>query len=409
MSSISGSTSSTSVLRHRAFAFFWCSRILSTVAFQAQTVGVGWQMYALTGDPLDLGLVGLVQFVPIVVLTLVVGHVADRYDRRLILTVCQTIEALTAAVLVAGSLGDWLTRNTLLVVVAVLGAARAFEEPTRATLLPGLVPRPLISRATALYASASQLARIIGPALGGFLYALGPTAAYSAATVAYAVAAGLPAFIAIARTERAREPVSVASVLSGLVFIWSKPIILGAISLDLFVVLLGGATALLPIYARDILATGPWGLGLLRAAPGVGAIMVAIVLARQQLRRGVGPLLFAAVTLFGLATIVFGLSTSMTLSLVSLAILGAANVVSVVIRWSLIQIHTPDAMRGRVTAVNSLFTGTSNQLGDFESGLTASWFGAVTSVLIGGVGTVVVALVWMRIFPALRQARSLDE
>ena len=400
---------STSVLRHASFAYFWFSRILSTVAFQAQTVGVGWQMYALTGDPLDLGLVGLVQFVPIVLLTLVVGHVADRYDRRLILSICQTVEALTAAVLVVGSLGDWLTRDTLLVVVAVLGAARAFEEPTRATLLPGLVPRPLISRATALYASASQLARIIGPALGGFLYVLGPTAAYSAATVAYAVAAVLPAFIVVTRTERAKEPVSVASVLSGLVFIWSKPIILGAISLDLFVVLLGGAVALLPIYARDILDTGPWGLGLLRAAPGAGAIVVAVVLARHQLRRWVGPLLFASVTLFGLATIAFGVSTSMVLSLIALAISGAANVVSVVIRWSLIQLHTPDAMRGRVTAVNSLFTGTSNQLGDFESGLTASWFGAVASVVIGGVGTVLVALLWMRIFPALRQARSLDE
>jgi MFS family permease len=401
--------SSSSVLRHSSFAFFWLSRIISTMAFQAQTVGVGWQMYALTGDPLDLGLVGLAQFVPIVVLTLVVGHVADRYDRRLILVVCQTIEALTATVLAAGSLGDWLTRDTLLAIVAVLGAARAFEEPTRATLLPGLVPRPLISRATALYASASQLARIIGPALGGFLYVLGPTAAYSAATAAYAVAALLPTFITITPAERAREPASVASVLSGLVFIWSKPIILGAISLDLFVVLLGGATALLPIYARDILDTGPWGLGLLRAAPGVGAIVVAIVLARQTLRRGVGPLLFASVSVFGLATIAFGLSTSMALSLIALALLGAANVVSVVIRWSLIQIHTPDAMRGRVTAVNSLFTGTSNQLGDFESGLTATWFGAIPSVVIGGVGTVVVALVWMRIFPALRQARSLDE
>jgi len=398
-----------SVLRHRSFACFWFSRILSTIAFQAQTVGVGWQMYALTGDPFDLGLVGLVQFVPIVALTLIVGHVADRYDRRLILTVCQTIEALTAIVLVVGSLGGWLTRESLLAIVALLGAARAFEEPTRATLLPGLVPRPLISRATALYASASQLARIIGPALGGFLYVLGPTAAYSAATGAYAVAAALPAFITIARAERPREPVSVASVLSGLAFIWSKPIILGAISLDLFVVLLGGATALLPVFARDILDTGPWGLGLLRAAPGAGAIVVAVVLARQPLRRGVGPLLFSAVGVFGLATILFGISTSMTISLVALVILGAANVVSVVIRWSLIQLHTPDGMRGRVTAVNSLFTGTSNQLGDFESGLTASWFGVVPSVLLGGVGTVMVALLWMRIFPALRRARSLDE
>jgi MFS family permease len=409
VSSVTGALPASSVLRHRSFAFFWCSRILSTMAFQAQTVGVGWQMYALTGNPLDLGLVGLVQFVPIVLLTLVVGHVADRYDRRLILGVCQTIEALTAAVLVAGSLGGWLSRESLLAIVAVLGAARAFEEPTRATLLPGLVPRPLISRATALYASASQLARIVGPALGGLLYVLGPTAAYSAATIAYAAAAILPAFIVVTPIERAREPVSVASVLSGLVFIWSKPIILGAISLDLFVVLLGGAVALLPIYARDILNTGPWGLGLLRAAPGVGAIGVAVILARQQVRRGVGPLLFASVTVFGLATLVFAVSTSMALSLVALAISGAANVVSVVIRWSLIQLHTPDEMRGRVTAVNSLFTGTSNQLGDFESGLTAAWFGAVPSVLIGGIGTVLVALLWMRIFPALRQARSLDE
>ena len=382
--------------------------MLSIVAFQVQTVGVGWQLYALTGDPLDLGLVGLVQFLPIVSLTLIVGQVADRYDRRLILVLSQSVQLAATVALVLGSLGDSLTRENIFAIVAAMGAARAFEEPTRSSMLPGLVPRPMISRATAWNASASQLARIVGPAIGGLLYVLGPAAAYASATLGFAMAAIFSALIQAKRSQRLREPVSLTSVLSGLTFIRSRPLILGAISLDLFVVLLGGATALLPIYARDILETGPWGLGLLRAAPGVGALVVAVVLANWPLRRGVGPLLFAAVTIFGLATLVFGVSTSLPLSLAALAVLGAANVVSVVIRWSLIQLNTPDPMRGRVTAVNSLFTGTSNQLGDFESGLMAAWFGVVPAVLIGGIGTVAVAGLWMYLFPALRRVRTLD-
>ena len=396
------------ILRHSPFAFFWYSRVCSIVAFQVQAVGVGWQMYALTGDPLDLGLVGLVQFVPIVLLTLVVGQVADRYDRRLILCVCQVVEAAATAVLVVGSQGEWLTRDGLLEVSAAIGAARAFEDPARAALLPGFVPRERIQPATAMYASASQLARIVGPAVGGLLYAFGPTAAYVAAMLGFAAGAVLVARVATTRATPLRDPVSLASVFSGLVFIWRRPIILGAISLDLFVVLLGGATALLPIYARDILQTGPLGLGLLRAASGVGALVMAVLLAKRPPRRGVGPILFGSVTLFGLATIVFGLSTSLPLSLAALAVLGAANVVSVVIRWSLVQLRTPDEMRGRVTAVSSLFTGTSNQLGDFESGLTAAWFGVVPAVLIGGFGTVAVAVVWMFLFPSLRRVRTLD-
>jgi len=382
--------------------------VLSSLGFMMQGVAVGWQVYALTGSALALGLVGLAQFLPMVLLTLVVGHVADRYDRALIARLCQLTEGLALAALAIGSFTGHLGVSGIFAGVVVIGAARAFEHPTMSALLPALVEPAVLPRATAWAASANQTATILGPSIGGFLYALGPEAAYGAASLACVAASLSLGFLRVARKPSAREPVSLTSVFSGIAFISSDRAMLGAISLDLFAVLLGGATALLPIYARDILHTSPVGLGVLRSAPAVGALSASLILARHPLKRHAGTKMFAAVMVFGLATIAFGLSTSFILSLVALAILGAADVVSVVVRFTLVQLRTPDAMRGRVSAVNSLFIGTSNQLGEFESGVAAALFGAVPAVLIGGIGTLIVATLWAYLFPQLRQVDRLE-
>jgi MFS family permease len=368
---------------------------------------VGWQVYALTGSPFYLGLVGLAQFLPMFLLTLAVGHIADRYDRRMVVRLCQIVEGLAAGVLALGSLSGWQSKESILAVVFIAGAARAFEAPTIHALVPGLVPALLIPRAVAWSASAHQTATILGPALGGLLYTAGPTVAYATASILFLTASSLIALIRVERTPPNREPVSLRSLFAGIVFIRNQPVILGAISLDLFAVLLGGATALLPVYARDILVAGPWGLGLLRSAPAVGALAMSIFLARRMIEHRIGRIMFGAVMIFGVATIVFALSTSFVLSLGALVLLGAADVISVVIRSSLVQIKTPDAMRGRVSAVNSMFIGTSNQLGEFESGLTAALFGVVPAVLIGGVGTIIVVFIWMRLFRQLLRIDSL--
>jgi len=396
-----------SLLHHRPFALFWFARGFTSIAFQIQGVAVGWQVYALTGSPFYLGLVGLAQFLPMFLLTLVVGHVADRYDRRTVVRLCQIVEGLAAAALAFGSFSGWQSKESILAVVFVAGAARAFEAPTIHALVPGLVPALLIPRAVAWSASAQQTATILGPALGGLLYMAGPTAAYATASLLFLTASSLIALIHIERTPPNREPVTLQSLFAGIVFIRNQPVILGAISLDLFAVLLGGATALLPVYARDILFSGPWGLGLLRSAPAVGALAMSIFLARTMIECRIGRIMFGAVVIFGVATIVFGVSTSFALSLGALVVLGAADVISVVIRSSLVQIKTPDEMRGRVSAVNSMFIGTSNQLGEFESGLTAALFGVVPAVLIGGVGTLVVVIIWTRLFPQLVRIDSL--
>jgi MFS family permease len=395
------------MLRHKPFAFFWFARGFTSIAFQIQGVAVGWQIYALTGSPFYLGLVGLAQFLPMFLLTLAVGHVADRYDRRMIVRLCQIVEGLAAAALALGSFSDWQSKEGILVVVFIAGAARAFEAPTIHALVPGLVPALLIPRAIAWSASAHQTATILGPALGGLLYTAGPTGAYATASILFLTAGSLVALIRIERPPPNREPVSLQSLFAGIVFIRNQPVILGAISLDLFAVLLGGATALLPVYARDILVAGPWGLGLLRSAPAVGALAMSIFLARRMIEHRIGRVMFGAVVIFGVATIVFALSTSFALSVGALVVLGAADVISVVIRSSLVQIKTPDEMRGRVSAVNSMFIGTSNQLGEFESGLTAALFGVVPAVLIGGAGTIVVVIIWTRLFPELLRIDSL--
>jgi MFS family permease len=399
---------SDSLLRQHSFVFFWCARISGTIGAQMESVAIGWQMYEMTGSPFQLGLVGLVLFVPVVVLALVVGHFADRYDRKRIVQVCEIAEALTAATLATGSFMGWMTPGILLALVFVIGTARAFQNPTMHAMVPGLVPPSLFSRAVAGSASANQTAVILGPALGGLLYVAGPATVYTTCCGAFILTAVLIGMIRIQAAPSARKPVTLESLFAGISFIRARPTLLGVISLDLFAVLLGGATALLPVYARDILHTGPWGLGVLRSAPAVGALSVSLYLARHPLRRHVGKILFAVVAIFGIATSLFAVSTWLWLSLIALVVLGASDAVSVVIRFALAQVETPEDMRGRVSTVNFMFIGTSNTLGEFESGVTAAWWGAMPAVLVGGIGTVLVALLWMKLFPTLRHVENLE-
>ncbi len=402
-------TSQLSVLRHRSFAFFWLSRVAGSLAMQMQTVAVSWQIYELTNSPFDLGLVGLAQFLPLVSLMLVAGHVADRYDRKTIVRISQVVDGAAMAILAAGTAGGWLTREWILAAVFVFGAARAFQQPTQQTLLPLIVPASLLSRAVAASSSSNQIATIVGPAIGGLLFAVSAPLVYALCALFYFGAAVLTSLIKVERTPPNRAPVTFETVFAGIAYIRKQPVVLGAITLDLFAVLLGGATALLPIFARDVFDTGPWGLGLLRLSPAVGALAMSILLARWPMHRNAGPVMFAAVACFGAATIVFGLSTSFALSMFALAVLGASDMVSVVIRQTLIQLGTPNEMRGRVSAVNSLFIGTSNQLGDFRSGLTAEWFGTIPSVLIGGIGTLIVVAASLKLFPQLARIDSVED
>lgn len=396
------------ILHNKSFLFFLLSRISTALSYQMLAVAVGWQIYASTGSALYLGLVGLAQFLPMFLLTLIVGHAADRYNRQLIIILCQVIQGAGSLVLAAGSYAEWLSTESILIIMFIIGATRAFEGPTMQAFVPGLVPIGLIPRAIALTASSNQTAAIIGPALGGLLYVASPPAAYFAAGVLFLLASLLISLICTKQTLLHCESSDQQSLFAGINFIRSNPTILGAISLDLFAVLLGGATALLPIYAQEVLFVGPHILGLLRSAPAAGALLMSLILAHFPLRRRVGLLMFTAVIIFGIATIIFAVSTSLLLSFSALVVLGAANVISVVIRWSLVQIETPNHMRGRVSAVNSLFTGTSNQLGEFESGITAAWLGVVPAVLIGGIGTVLVAVIWMRLFPSLIRVNTLE-
>jgi MFS family permease len=398
----------TSLLHHRSFVLFWLARVSTTVAIQMQAVAVGWQMYELTSSALDLGLVGLAQFVPACLLVLITGHFADRHDRRRIAQLGEAVETVAVATLAVTTLTGTISRDVIFAAVFLIGVGRAFEQPALQALVPAIVPAPLFPHAVAGVASASKSATILGPAIGGLLYLLSPSLVYLTCGGLFLTASLLFFWIKIERSPPRREPTTLSVVFAGVGFIWSNPIVLGAISLDLFAVLFGGATALLPIYARDVFAVGPWGLGLMRAAPAIGALTMSLILARRPLRRRVGHVMYGAVAVFGLATIVFALSTSLALAIVALITIGASDMISVVIRETLVQIETPDAMRGRVSAVNSLFVGTSNQLGEFESGLTAFWFGAVPSVLFGGMATILVVLAWNRLFPALFHAETLE-
>ncbi|MFK3819937.1 MFS transporter [Pseudomonas sp. NPDC089407] len=396
------SESAPQLLRHhRPFLAFWLARVFTASGFQMLTVAIGWHLYQLTGNVLDLGLVGLVEFAPRVLFMLHTGHVADRYDRRKVAALCQSLQGLIALALAVGSATDNVTRELIFALAFLLGATRSFEMPATQALLPNVVPPGLFPRAVAASASATQSATIVAPAVGGFLYAFGSLWVYGPTVALYAIACVLTLSLQARGQVVQRGRASIESLLAGIRFIRSRPDILGAISLDLFAVLLGGATALLPVFAKDILLTGPLGLGLLRSAPAVGALLMSLWLARFPFERNVGRTMFTAVGIFGVATIAFGLSTSFWFSLAVLVVLGAADMISMVIRSSFVQLETPDEMRGRVSAVNGLFIGASNQLGEFESGVTAHWFGTVPAVVMGGVGTLLVTGVWIKLFPTL--------
>jgi MFS family permease len=397
------------LIRHRSFLLFLGSRVPSSMAFQGAGVAIGWLVYDKTGSPFDLGLIGLCQFLPMVVLTFVVGHVADAFDRRRIALACQVVEALTMAVIAVGVWQGWLGLGPIFLAVAVLGAAQAFERPTMAALLPSILPPALLPAGIANSTSAMQAALVVGPALAGLLYGVAPVVPFIVSAVLFVVASCSVTAIPRLGAPQKREPVTLKSVFAGAAFIRSRPVMLGTISLDLFAVLLGGATALLPAFARDILHAGPLGLGFLRTAPAIGAIGMSLWLGRFPLKRHVGRAMLWAVAVFGAATIGFAFSSNVALSVLLLLVLGAADTISVVVRTSLVQLLTPDQMRGRVNAINSLFIGTSNQLGEFESGLVASVVGPVWAVALGGLGTIAVVLLWTRLFPALPKVQRFGE
>jgi MFS family permease len=388
------------LIRHRPFVLFWTARVSANFAFQMVGVAMGWQMYALTGSALDLGLVGLVQFLPATVLLLIAGQLADRYDRRRIAQVSQLVEGCAAAALAYGAFTGTTSKELILTAAFFLGAGRAGEAPTMQTILPGVVPISLFPRAVAASSVAQQVATITGPAVGGLIYAFNPTAVYTICCVMFAAAATQLAFLHYERAVT-RTPVTLAGFFAGISYIRRNRIVLGIVTLDLFAVLLGGAWALLPIFAKDVFDAGPTGLGILRAAPAVGALLITVTLTSWSFTRGIGRIEFIAVAVFGVATLVFATTGSFWLAWCALAVMGGADAISVVIRTTLLQLETPDDMRGRVSAVNSLFITMSNQIGDFRAGVVANFIGAVPAVLLGGIGTLMVVLLCIRAFPEL--------
>ncbi|MGD0192718.1 MAG: MFS transporter [Rhizomicrobium sp.] len=397
--------------RRRDFALFVSGRFLSSIAMQVQSVAVGWQIYDLSHSAFALGLVGLCQFVPMFFFTLPAGDVADRMDQRRMFCISVAAQAAVGAALLLLSLSHTHATWPFYVTLVFFGTARGFSGPASQSLLPFLVSRENLPRALAWSSSSLQVAVLLGPALGGFLFVAGPSVAYAVCCGAFLCAGFASLFLGGRRREPGTATLTTAieRVGEGIRFVRTRSVILGAISLDLFAVLLGGATALLPIYARDILFVGPVGLGLLRSAPALGAAVVGFALGRKPLARHAGPVMFGAVSVFGLMTIIFGLSTNFYVSLAALATLGAVDMLSVFIRHSLVQFATPDSMRGRVSAVNVLFIGASNELGEFESGFTAAWFGTVPAVVIGGIGTLAVVALWMGLFPPLRRVDRLAD
>jgi MFS family permease len=399
------------VYRHRDITAFVGQGFLTTVAMQAQSVAIGWQVYDIERTPLALGLVGLCQFVPMFLLTLPAGEIADRWDPRRMLAVSQTLQAVCAALFVLCTLATPHQVLPLYLVLVLFGASRGFSEPAQQSLLPFLVPREGLARAIARSSSLFTTAVIAGPAIGGLLYVAGPLPTYSTCLAAFLLAAAMSASLGGRRVDHTRHPVATRweRVLEGVRFVKARPIVLGAISLDLFAVLLGGAVALLPVFARDVLEVGPTGLGFLRSAPAAGAALMAFALSHRPIDRHSGTHLFAAVAVFGLATVVFGLSRNFLLSFAALLVTGASDMISVFIRSSLINFATPDTMRGRVGAVNMLFVGASGELGELESGITAAWFGTIPAVVIGGAGTLAVVAIWMWLFPPLRKVDRLTD
>lgn len=394
--------------RHSAFLRFWLARFLATFATQIVSVAVGWQVYDLTRDPFDLGLVGIVQFMPSLLLVLVTGAASDRFGRRLIMGLATGIEALCALALLWFALRGLTGVGPIFGVLAIFGVARAFLGPAAASLVANLVPKEDFPNAVAWNSSAWQTANIVGPVAGGLLYGVSAEAAYGIATALMAAATLLAFSIPKPAQRQASEKPSMETLFAGFRYIWHEKVVLGAISLDLFAVLLSGAVALLPVYARDILELGPWGLGLLRAAPGIGALVVAFWLAGHPIRNHAGVIMLAFVALFGVVTVMFGVSTMPWFSIAALALLGATDMVSVYVRETLIQLWTPDDVRGRVNAVNMVFVGASNELGEFRAGTMAALIGTVPAVVFGGVGAVAVAGLWAVIFPQLRRVRHLQ-
>ena len=404
----------TAAFQFSGFRLFQIARFCTVFCTEMQSVAVGWQVYEITRKPLDLGLTGLVQFLPGLLLFLVTGHAADRFDRRKLLTLCYAGYGLSSALLLGVTVRFNLLHTSgsvapIFAILFLLGVVRSFSMPASRALLPQLIPEEQFQSAVAWNSSIFQGATILGPAIGGLLYAFfrGPAAVYGTALLASAVAVLTTMRIRVQSRPLKREPFTPQTVFAGFRYIWSHKLVLGSISLDLFAVLLGGAVALLPVYAREILRTGPWGLGLLRSAPGIGAAVMALLIAYKPIRKRAGATMLWCVAGFGIFTMVFGFSRSLPLSLVSLFFVGAADMVSVIVRGVLIQLETPDEMRGRVNAVDMIFIGASNELGEFESGLTAQWLGAVPAVVLGGLGTIAVTIFWAWMFPELRNADKL--
>ena len=395
--------------RYPAFLKFQAARFFIVVATEMQAVAVGWQVYEITKRPLDLGLVGLAQFLPGIVLFLVSGHVADRFNRRNLLILCDVGFATCFVLLLAITLRGAVSIAAVFAVLVLLGVVRSFNGPVSRAMLPHLVPPEHFAGSVAWASSIFQAATILGPILGGLIYAFarGPVAVYVCAALAAGVAIALTLQLPAQEKERARPAANLSTVFEGFRYIWREKLILGAISLDLFAVLLGGAVALLPVYAREILNAGPWALGILRSAPGVGAGIMAIAIAHRPLKNRAGATMLWCVAGFGLCTVIFGVSRSFAISLAALFLVGATDMVSVIVRATLIQVKTPDEMRGRVNAVDMIFIGASNELGQFESGITAQWFGAVPAVILGGIGAIVVTGLWAWMFPQLRKVNEL--
>lgn len=395
------SNKSMGLLDNKSFVIYLVVRFLVTVTLQMVAVAIGWQIYSITHSVFMLGMVGLVQFIPMLLFTLVVGIVADRFNRKVIISISQGLITLAFVILTMGSIGGWITEGWILTIVFFLGTANAFQGPAMRSMLPNIVEKEVFVQATAQSTSLFQLATIIGPALGGLLYAISPGFIYALCGFFSLISTISILFISVKQERVVGERVTLKSLFMGISFIKDKPIVLGAISLDLFAVLFGGATALLPVYADTILHIGSFGLGLLRSAPAIGALVMSFYLSIHPINRKVGRNMFIAVFVFGVSTIIFAVSTSVILSFIALIFLGASDVISMVVRGTLVQIETPDKMRGRVNSINQLFIGTSNQVGEFESGITAAWFGVIPAALIGGIGTIAVVLLWIKLFPSL--------
>ena len=392
------------------FSLYQLARFLVVAGLEMQSVAVGWQIYEITKRPLDLGLVGLAQFSPGILLFLATGHAADTYNRRKLLMACYAGFGVCSTLLLLYALSGLQTVLPMYAVVVLLGVVRSFNNPASRSLLPQIVPEEHLQNAIAWNSSVNQGGTILGPSLGGLIYAVanGPAAVYATSMLAAAGAAFLMSQVKLRARARPREPLSLKSVLAGLRYIGQKKIILGSISLDLFAVLLGGAVALLPVFASEVLRTGPWGLGLLRASPAIGAGSMALLLAHRPFRSRAGLTMLWCVGGFGAFTILFGISRSLVLSMVALILVGSMDMVSVVVRSTLVQLATPDEMRGRVSAVEMIFIGASNEIGQFESGVTAQWFGAVPAVILGGVGTLLITALWAWNFPELRRVEKLS-